>query len=72
MSPTGEQRFQLREKTEGGGGGVTGKEGEGSSQGSCIKDPWTKTRRSSIEYGRWGVGRARKNNEGKMGTTVIE
>ena len=29
--------------TRGLGGGGTGKEGEGSSQGACIKGPWTKT-----------------------------
>ena len=27
----------------GGGRGITGKEGEGLSQGTCTKDPWTRT-----------------------------
>ena len=45
---------------------------EGSSQGTCIKDPWTKTTEGRIECGRWGVGRSGETNGGKMGTAVIE
>ena len=34
---------------------IMGKEGDGSSQGTCIKDPWTKTMGwGRIEGGRWG------------------
>ena len=48
-----------------------GKEGEGSSQGTCMKDPWTRMAGGRIEC--WGrVGRAGESNGGKMGTTVIE
>ena len=48
------------------------KEGEGSSQGTAKKDPWTKTMVvGRIECG-MGMGRAGENNVGKMGTTVIE
>ena len=35
------------------GRGMTGKEEEGSSQGTCIKDPWTRTTRVRIEGGWW-------------------
>ena len=35
------------------GEGVTKKEGEGSSQGTGIKDPWTRTQTGRIENGRW-------------------
>ena len=51
-----------------------GKAREGSSQGTCIKDPWTRTTgwRGRIECGRGGVGRAGESNGGDMGTTVIE
>ena len=54
------------------GGGQWGKEGEGSSQGTCMKGPWTKpTGWGNIECGRWGwVGQGRVM--GEMGTTVIE
>ena len=32
-----------------------GEEGEGSSQGTCVKDPWTKTMVAGrTECGRWG------------------
>ena len=53
---------------------VLGKEGEGSSQGTCIKDSWTKTTRVGVltESGSWGMSRAGESNGGKMGTTVIE
>ena len=41
------QRHGNKEQTDsnqsGGKGGKQGKEWEGSSQGTCIKDPWTKT-----------------------------
>ena len=30
------------------------KEEEGSSQETCIKDPWTKPKGGRIEGGRWG------------------
>ena len=37
------------------GEGEGGKEGKGSSQGTCIKDPWAKTMgEGRIECGRWG------------------
>ena len=40
-----------------------GEEGEGSSQGTCVKDPWTKPRSGRrIESGRWKVGRAGESN----------
>ena len=51
---------------------VMGKEGEGSSQGTCVKDPWTKTMRGKIESGSCEVGRAGESNVRKMRTTVIE
>ena len=52
-------------------------EGEGSSQGTCIKDPQTKTTTGVRGWGgglMWevGMGRAQKSNGGKMGTTVLE
>ena len=51
-----------------GAGGQWEKKGEGSGQGTCIKDPWAKTTGGGrFGYGRWGVGRAGENNEGKMG-----
>ena len=40
------------------------REGEGASQGTCIKDLWTKTMGERIECGRLGVGRARESNGG--------
>ena len=50
-----------------------GKEGEGSSQGTCIKGPWTRTTGwGRIECGRGGwVGQGRAM-EGGMGATVFE
>ena len=48
------------------------KEGDGSSQGTCVKDPWTKTMRGKIESGSCEVGRAGESNVRKMRTTVIE
>ena len=49
------------------------KKGKGR-QGTCIKDPYTKTvgGRARIECGRSGLGRAEESNGRKMGTTVIE
>ena len=41
-------------------------------QGTCIKDPWTKTMRGWRLNVGGGVGRAGGSNLGKMGTTVIE
>lgn len=35
----------------GGGEGQWGKDGEGSSQGTCIKDPWTKATDSGVRGG---------------------
>ena len=49
------------------GGEYWGKEGEGSIQVMCMKDPWTKTMGGRIECRRWGVGRAGENNGGKWG-----
>ena len=58
-------------RSRGGNGGKKGK--CQSSQGTCIKDPWTKTMGVGwIECGKWGVGRAGESNGGKMGTSVIE
>ena len=51
---------------------VKKEEGEGLSQGTYIKDPWTKTKQGRTEYGRWWVDRAGESNGGKMGTIVIE
>ena len=40
------------------------KEGEGSSQGTCIKDPWAKTMGQGFECGGWaGQGRVMGENE---------
>ena len=50
-----------------GRGGSQGNEGEGSSPGTCIKGPWTKTTVGRTEFGRWGVGRAGERNGGKWG-----
>ena len=50
------------------GRGKQGKEGKGSSQGRCIKDPWTET--SGVGEGLnvgVGVGRAGDSNGGKWG-----
>ena len=55
-----------------GGGDQQGKEGEGSSQETCIKDPRTETMGGMIEYRRQAVGKAGESNWGKMVTTVIE
>ena len=44
-----------------------GKGGDSSSQGTCIKDPWTKITGwggGRVECGRWGVNRARESNGG--------
>ena len=48
------------------------KEGEGSSQGMCIKYPVDKDNEGGIECGRRHVGRAGESHGRKMGTTVIE
>ena len=41
------------------GGDNRGKKGKGC-QGTCIKDPWTKSKGGRIEGGRWGwVGQGR-------------
>ena len=53
-------------------GGDQGKEYEGSSQVTCIKDPWTWTTgwRLTVGVGRWaGWGRTMG---GKIGTTITE
>ena len=48
---------------EEGGGGQQGKEGEGSSEGACIKDPWTWT----TGGGRgWNMGGERWVEQGKV------
>ena len=50
--------------------GITGEE---SSQGTAIKDPWTKTTgRGKIERRRWRLGRVGESNGGKIGTTINE
>ena len=48
------------------GRGMTGKEEEGSSQGTCIKDPWTRTMRGGgLTVG--GGGKDRGEQWGKIG-----
>ena len=47
-----------------------GKEGEGFSQGTCIKDPWIWTTGWELTVG--GVSGSRVSNRGKIGTIVIE
>ena len=47
------------------------KEGEGSSQGTCMKDPWQWATGWGLTGG-VGVGGAGESNTGKIGTTVIE
>ena len=39
-------------------------EREGSTQGNCMKDLWTKTALGRIESGRWGMGRAGESTGG--------
>ena len=51
--------------------GLSVKAGEGPSQGTSIKDPWTRTTAGRTECGR-RVGRAGESNGGKMGAIVIE
>ena len=52
--------------------GNNGGKREGSSKGTCIKDPWTRTTGGEIECGR-GVGeQGRREQWGEVGTTVIE
>ena len=51
------------------GEGEPGSEGEGSSQGTCIKDPWTWTAGWGLTE---GGGRDSIEQRGKIGTTVIE
>ena len=62
----------LKERTDSnrrGWRGITGKEGEGSSQGTCIKHTETKTQGvGRIERGSWGLGRTGESN-GEIGTT---
>ena len=58
--------------TRGEGGHNRGKEGEGSSQGTCIKDPWTRTMQGwglTVGVASYGVG---DSNGEKGGTTVTE
>ena len=56
-----------REEGQGNNGG---KEGEGSSQGTCIKDTRTKPKRVGLRVeGRDGLG---GNGGGKMETTVLD
>ena len=66
------QRHGIKEQTDndqwGGGGGEGGKEGEGSSQGTCINDPWKWT----TGWGFTGEGMGQWRVMGKIGTTVIE
>ena len=47
------------------------KRGKGG-QGTCIKDPWTKTAGGKIESRRWKMGRAGERNRGNMETTIME
>ena len=41
-------------------------------QGTCIKDPWTKTMVGGDCMWKLGCGQGRGENGGKMGMTVIE
>ena len=53
--------------------GINGEKGEGSSQGSCIKDPWSWTTWWGLIVGaRCGVTIAGENNVGKIGTIITE
>ena len=54
-----------------GGRGIAGKKGEGSSQGTCIKDPGQSQRRVGLRVGGgggWGGG----SGDRKMETTLLE
>ena len=51
-----------------GGGGQWGKEGEGSSQGACIKDPWTWTMGCGLTIGAGGKGGA---GEKKLKNNIV-
>ena len=48
-----------------------GKDGERSSQGTCLKDPWYWTTGLGLTEGMEG-GQGRESHVGKTGTTVIE
>ena len=52
--------------------GEGGKDGKkGSSQGTCVNDPWERTTGWGLTVGaRGGMGRGEQR--GKIGTTVIE
>ena len=39
-------------------------------QGTCMKDPWTKSKGGRIKSGRWGWG-MEENGGGKMEKTVL-
>ena len=60
---------ETRNKLTVAGGEEGGKEGEGSSQGTCMNDPWRTGCRVTVGVG--GVGQG-KSNRGKIGTAVIE
>ena len=53
------------------GGGYWWKEGEGTSQRTCMNDPWTWTIVWGLTAG-VGLGWAEEGKSGKIGTTVIE
>ena len=56
---------------EGSGEKGNGEKKRKGHQGTCIKDPWTKTTDGGKER-MWEVGVGRAGNGRKMGTTVIE
>ena len=57
---------------------IMGKEGDGSSQGTCMEDPRTKPRSGRIERGRqgwgWSVGpgRVMRENADNCNSTTIK
>ena len=54
-----------------GGGGEWWKEGEETSQRTCMNDPWTWTTGWGLTVGA-GLGWVEECKRGKIGTTVIE
>ena len=51
--------------------GKKGTEGKGSSQGTCMDDPWTGTTGRGLTGSRC-AGRTGESNGEKIGTNVIE
>ena len=67
-----ETRNRLTAIREEGGGGNGEKEGEGSSQGTCINDPWALTTGLGLTVGAGVVGGTGESNGGIIGTCVVE